>query len=197
MIPEEAKPMLKSPESMKKEGRGSINQIVYEDKKICIIQWFDNKEVLTASSEFGSDPVDICRRWSKVDNAYIDVQQPAIIKHYNEKMGGVDLSDRMIAYYRMCARTKKWTVRTLLHMLDLCLASSWVQERQERIAEGKRKELIEFLAVSENLLFCEDMSEDEDNDDLRPGDEPLPKRIALPVEVAREHKAAHMPRMMS
>ena len=190
MIPKEAKPMLKSPESMKKEGRGSINQIVREDKKICIIQWFDNKEVLTASSEFGSDPVDICRRWSKVDNAYINVQRPAIIKQYNEKMGGVDLSDRMIAYYRMCARTKKWTVCTVLHMLDLCLANSWVQERQERIAEGKRKkELIEFLdfrlAVSENLLFCGDMSEDEDNDDLRPG------------EVARKHKAAHMPRMMS
>ena len=101
----------------------------------------------------------------------------------------------------MCARTKKWTVRTVLHMLDLCLANSWVQERQERIAEGKRKELIEFLdfrlAVSENLLFCGDMSEDEDNDDLRPGEEPPPKRIALPVEVARKHKAAHMPRMMS
>ena len=78
MIPKEAIPILKSTESMKKEGRGSINQIVCEEKKICIIQWFDNKEALTASSEFGSDPVDICRRWSKVDNAYIDVKRPAL-----------------------------------------------------------------------------------------------------------------------
>ena len=144
--------------------------------------------MLTASSEFGSDPVDICKRWSKVDNAYVDVQRSALIKQYNEKMGGVDLSDK-IAYYRMCARTKQWTVCTILHMLHLCLANSWVQERQERIAEGKRKELIEFLDfrldVSENLLFC--------NDDFIPGDEAPPKRIALPVEVARKHKAAHMP----
>ena len=93
---------------------------------------------LLLQGEFGSDPVDICRRWSKVDNAYIDVQRLALIKQYNEKMGGVNLSDRMITYYRMCARTKKWTVRTILHMLDLCLANSRVQERQERIAEGKR-----------------------------------------------------------
>ena len=74
MIPKKAKPMLKSTESKKKKGRGSINQIVREDKEICIIQGFDNKEVFTASSEFGSDPVDICRRWSSVDSAYIDVQ---------------------------------------------------------------------------------------------------------------------------
>ncbi|XP_028407827.1 piggyBac transposable element-derived protein 3-like [Dendronephthya gigantea] len=202
LVPKEAKPMLKSADKMKKEGRGSINQLVREDKNICIIQWFDNKEVLTASSEFGSDPVDVCRRWSKADNAYIDVQHPALIKQYNDKMGGVDLSDRMISYYRMCARTKKWTVRTILHMIDLCLANSWVQEREERITEGKtKKELAEFLdfrlSVSESLLFWEDLSEDEDDGDFGPGDEPLPKRIALPVEVARRHRADHMPRMMS
>ena len=162
-----------------------INQIVHEDKTILIIQWFDNKGVLIASSEFGSDPVYICRRWSNVDNTYIDVQRPALIKQYNEKMGGVDLSDRMIAYNRMCARTKKWTVCTILHMLDFCLANSLVQERQEIIVKGKRKkELIEFLdfrfVVSENLLFCGDMSEDEGNDDFIPGNEAPPIKADCP-----------------
>ena len=131
MVPKEAKPMPKSGDKMKKEDRGTVNQLVREDKKICIIQWFDNKEVLTASSEFGSDPLDTCRRWSKQDNAYIDVQRPGLVKHYNDKMGGVDLNDRMIAYYRICARTKKWTIRTILHMIDLCLAN---QERIDGIS---------------------------------------------------------------
>ena len=115
-------------------------------------------------------------------------------KQYNEKMGGVNLSDLMITYYRMCARTKKWTVHTILHMLDLCLGPGEAGKNRRR-----QKELIEFLdfslVVSENLLFCGDMSEDKDNLVLIPGDEAPPKQIALPVEVAQKHKAAHMPQM--
>lgn len=85
-----------------------MNQIVRKDQKVCIVQWFDNKEVLVASNEFGAVPQDTCKRWSKKDKAYIDVQRPALIKQYNEKMGGVDLSDKIISFYRICARTKKW-----------------------------------------------------------------------------------------
>ena len=204
-IPKKAKKVLKSGAELLKEGRGATNQIVREDQKVCIVQWFDNKEVLMSSNEFGAVPQDTCKRWSKKDKAYIDVQRPALIKQYNEKMGGVDLSDRMISFYRICARTKKWTVRTILHMIDLSLANSWVQERQDRLGEGKtKKELMEFLdfriSISENLLYEEDISDDEDgnglNQDDVPGGEPPAKRIALPPEVARRHRAAHMPRMV-
>ena len=98
---------------MKKEGRGAVKQVFREDNKVCIVQWFDNKEVLSVSNESGAFPCDTCRRWSKEDQAFINVPRPVLIKQYNDKMGGVDLSDRMIAYYRIAARTRKWTIRLL------------------------------------------------------------------------------------
>ena len=168
MVPKEAQKELKNAKEMKKEGRGALNQVVREDNKVCIVQWFDNKEILSVSNESGAFPCDTCKRWSKEDQAFINVPRPALIKQYNDKIGGgggVDLSDRMIAYYRIAARTRKWTIRTILHM-DLCLSNSWIQERMERKAVGKnKKELMEFLDfclfVRESLLEEDSVSSEE------------------------------------
>lgn len=165
-------------------------------KKICITQWYDNKAVLSASSEFGAQPNNSCKRWSKEDHAYIEVPRPAVIKQYNDKMGGVDLSDRMISYYRVGARTRKWTIRTILHMVDLSLVNAWLQERQHMLNKGTQiKHLRQFLdfrlAVSEDLLFPAG------NTNMEPEDGPPQKRIALPPEAARKHQALHLPRMVA
>ncbi|KAK7918765.1 hypothetical protein WMY93_010049 [Mugilogobius chulae] len=53
-----------------------------------------------------------CEQWSKTEQKYVTVTRPNIVCEYNSKMGGVDMSDRMMSYYRMCVRTKKWTIRT-------------------------------------------------------------------------------------
>ncbi|XP_064597892.1 piggyBac transposable element-derived protein 3-like [Liolophura sinensis] len=184
LVPRNAKPCLKNDTEMKRQGRGSINQIVCDDNKICITQWYDNKAVLSASSEFGAQPNDSCKRWSKEDHAYIEVPRPAVIKQYNDKMGGVDLSDRMIPYYRIGARTRKWTIRTILHMVDLSLVNAWLQERQDMLNKGTQiKHLRQFLdfrlAVSEDLLFPAGIQTWNQKTD------PPQKRIALPPEAAR------------
>lgn len=195
LVPRDAKNCLKNDTDLKRQGRGSINEIAQEDKKACIIQWYDNKTVLCASSEFGADPTNTCRRWSKDDKAYIDVPRPSIIKEYNDKMGGVDLSDRMISYYRINARTKKWTVRTVLHMTDMSLVNAWIQEREDLLEKGTpTKHLREFLdfrlAISEYLLYPQG------NANADPDDGPPRKRIALPPEAARRSQALHMPRFI-
>src|SRR6218665_1150261 len=41
---------------------------------------------------------------------YISVTRPDIVNQYNANMGGMDLMDRIISYYRISARTKKWTI---------------------------------------------------------------------------------------
>ena len=83
-----------------------------------------------------------CRRWSKQEKKYVQVKQPNVIKEYNSKMGGVDLADRMISYYRMGSRTKKWTIRIFLHFVDVALANSWMLDRQDNVASDMYPEKI-------------------------------------------------------
>lgn len=84
-----------------RKGRGSSSQIVSPDNDMCIVKWFDNKPVLCCSTAVRKHPEGKCTRWSKQVNKRIDVKRPKIIEDYNRFMGGVDLADHLISYYRI------------------------------------------------------------------------------------------------
>ncbi|KAH9638302.1 hypothetical protein HF086_007405 [Spodoptera exigua] len=58
--------------------------------------------------------------------------RPEVIKMYNANMGGVDLADRMIAVCPIRARTRKWTIRFIFHMIDIAVSNSWIIYREQR-----------------------------------------------------------------
>lgn len=149
---------------LKRLGRGATEQSVRSDGKINVIQWYDLKPVLLASTNLQEHPVNECRRWSKQDKSFILVKRPNMVAKYNESMGGIDLVDRMIAYYRMNARTNKWTVKTILHFTDLAIANSWILYRNDQIKLGeKHMQFFDFkLKVSEWLLRSVDNEEPEE-----------------------------------
>uniref|UniRef100_A0A674PFF5 PiggyBac transposable element-derived protein 3-like n=2 Tax=Takifugu rubripes TaxID=31033 RepID=A0A674PFF5_TAKRU len=118
---------LPTDKTMQTSGRGTSKEVSSEDGQLCVIKWFDNKPVLMISAVHGTQPEDICQRWDKKQKKYVSVSRPCIVREYNMKMGGVDLIDRMISYYRMSSRTKKWTIRMLMHFTDLALANSWLR----------------------------------------------------------------------
>jgi hypothetical protein len=70
----------------------------------------DNRSVLVASTSVGASPTNLVRRWDKKDKKNIDAQQPKSISAYNTSMDGVDLSDRLISFYCISMRTRKWPV---------------------------------------------------------------------------------------
>ncbi|XP_049764452.1 piggyBac transposable element-derived protein 3-like [Schistocerca cancellata] len=80
--------------------QGQWNEYVREDQEICALKWKDNKSVTFLSSCIGSEPEGTCKRWCNTEKAKVSVKQPAIIKSYNRNMGGIDLCDRYMAYYR-------------------------------------------------------------------------------------------------
>ena len=120
---------LKSDNIMRREGRGSVDQAVRNDGQIAIIKWFDNRPVTLISNKQGEMPQDQCRRWSKKDKEYKMVKRTAAVKAYSTNMGGVDNLDRVISFYRISARTRKWTIRLIMHLIDFSLAASWIEYR--------------------------------------------------------------------
>lgn len=158
-------------------GRGYLCQIVRDDGQVNIVKWYDNKPVLLASSIHGSDPKDVCRRWCKKEKRYVQVERPFIIKKYNECMGGVDLLDRMISYYRINARTKKWTTRLISHLVGFTLAAGWLERRRaDQQAGTPRRERFDFFDfrfdVAQQLLTSQEEADepvdDEDFEDPQP-----------------------------
>ncbi|KAI4801215.1 hypothetical protein KUCAC02_000139 [Chaenocephalus aceratus] len=141
-----AKEKLPSDKTMKNTGRGTSSELSTEDGKLCVVKWYDNKPVLMMSVVHGTEPEDTCQRWDKKLKQYVTVSRPSIVPEYNLKMGGVDLIDRMISYYRMSARTKKWTMRMLMHFTDLALANSWLLYRKDlAICAAPKKSIMQFL----------------------------------------------------
>lgn len=70
-------------------------------------------------------------------------------------MGGVDLVDRMMSYYRMSGRRKKWTLQMLMHFTDLALANSWLLYRKDLTPKKNIKQFLEFLHGSGHDLLAQ------------------------------------------
>ncbi|KRY40457.1 PiggyBac transposable element-derived protein 3 [Trichinella spiralis] len=80
-------------ECTERRGRGSMDFRRTNDNKLCVVKWFDNREVILASTYKCVDPVEPVRRWNKRQRQFIDVPGPAIVREYNQFMEGVDLTD--------------------------------------------------------------------------------------------------------
>ncbi len=93
----------------KTKKRGSME--IYHDSShgVNLVSWKDNKSVLIASTLHGVDPVAQTQRYSRQERKKIAVARPAIVKHYNETMGGVDLHDAHVANCRTSLRGKNGT----------------------------------------------------------------------------------------
>lgn len=195
---------LPSDKAMKNAGRGTSSEVSAEDGKLCVVKWYDNKPVLMMSVVHGTQPEDTCQRWDKKLKQYVTVSRPSIVREYNIKMGGVDLMDRMISYYRMSTRTKKWTMRMVMHFTDLALANSWLLYRKDHaICAGPKTRPIQFLQfrmeVAKILLAQHhgadaDLSEQSEEEDSNQG---VKRHVTeLPHVSFRRRANAHLPEMI-
>jgi hypothetical protein len=95
--------------------RGESQQFVCDD--VVVVKWMDNKSVLTASNCTSADDLTSVRRWDKSRGAFIGITAPNIIDRYNKHMGGVDVLDQSIEYYRTFMKTRKLSLKVILHFL--------------------------------------------------------------------------------
>ena len=109
-------------DKMKKKERGSYEY--KSDGKIEIVRWNDNNVVTFCSNAIGSEPVGQAKRWVK-GKGHLNVTEPAVVKYYNESMGGVDLVDRALSEMRPSIGGKKWYWALLINALNIAAVFSW------------------------------------------------------------------------
>ncbi|KAG5873629.1 hypothetical protein JTB14_003059 [Gonioctena quinquepunctata] len=157
----------------KKSGRGSHDGLVREDGKIILTKLFDSRPVHFASSSPGFESLGSYIRWSKTENEYITIKQPAIVADYNAEMEGVELLNRVIGKYAMRGRTKKWTIRAIYHFFNFAVAACWLEYRQNASTEGlRRKDTLDYLdfklsVVAQYLILNKKPSEQSEGNSER------------------------------
>jgi len=76
---------------------------------------------------------------------------------YNKFMGGVDLMDSLIAFYRLNIRYKKWYHRIFFHFLDNAVVISWLLCRKDcelsKVSQKDQLNLLQFKAEISACLF--------------------------------------------
>lgn len=111
---------------IKKKGRGAYDYRCVVNENVLLCEWFDNKIVLVGSNIHGVEPHCQVRRYDRKIKQYIEVSCPALIKHHNTNMGGVDKCDMLLSLYRNDQKSKKWYRRIMFHLLDLCVVNAWL-----------------------------------------------------------------------
>lgn len=141
---------LESDSDLSAQGRGSYSQDI--NSEIAIIKWFDEKPVTLTSSRFGAEPIDICQKWDKKLKRFIEITRPAMVKEYNEKIGGVELLNRLIGSHRISAKTTKPTIRLMFHLFDFAIAASWIEYRRDHQETNTPKgDILDYVGYREYI----------------------------------------------
>ncbi|KAI8770448.1 piggyBac transposable element-derived protein 3 [Biomphalaria glabrata] len=121
---------LESEKNMKKKGRGTMDQCVDKSTNIVAVRWYDTKAVNMLSTLSGVEPSKTVNRFEKAKSAYVQVQQPAVIKLYNKSMGGVDLQNCFIAKHSFHIRSKRWYLYIFWQTIGMMFVNAWLSYRQ-------------------------------------------------------------------
>ncbi|CAK9299859.1 unnamed protein product [Gordionus sp. m RMFG-2023] len=82
---------------------------------------------------------------------------PAIIKNYNEGMGGGDLHDMLVELYRTDIKWKRYYMRMVFHLLYSCVVNAWLLYRRHMKALNNIKfmPLLVFKSqIAKGLMFA-------------------------------------------
>lgn len=155
-----ANPPLLSDKEMRRLGRGTTFKVTSDVPgcNIGIVKWFDNKPVNLGSNFIASGEVDHVTRWDKKEKQFVDIERPEMVRLYNKSMGGVDKLDQLISYYRIFIRSRKWTLRMIMHAFDMVIFNCWIQYKKEaeilKVPKRKIMDLMDFrMELAENLIL--------------------------------------------
>lgn len=149
--------VLKSEKELRRDGRGSSDWFVDANSGLAIVRWMDSSAVQLSSTHISLEPLSTTKRWDRKCKKYIEVPCPAIVKEYNQHMGGVDLFDMLMSLYKVDHKSNKWYRRVFFWALNLAVVNGWLLYRrhcsQKNIPKRNQYDLVKFTAsISEALI---------------------------------------------
>ena len=104
----------------------------------------------------------------------------------------------MLSFYRIGAKSCRWTVRTIIHFFDVVAVNAWIQFRKYQTRQGEsRKHKLEFSSFKIRLAEALVAEDGPNSSDESSCDEPAAKRVPLPAEPFIVVSAKHLPRAVN
>lgn len=75
--------------------RGTTEACATEE--LLLVRWNDNRLVTVLTNQVDLNASKSCKRWSASQKKHLVIRMPGPIATYNQNMGGIDLSDQMVA----------------------------------------------------------------------------------------------------
>ena len=98
----------------------TLNEIFY-------VKWMDNKAVYMASNYLSGFPISDVKRRKKRSSQKDTFKCPAVVKQYNEYMGGVDIMDQKKVTYQFDHRSNtKYYLRVVSDLVDIAVNNTFV-----------------------------------------------------------------------
>ena len=126
--------------------------MVSSDGRLVVVRWLDNKPVNFLSTFLQAEQLFTITRWSKTLKDKVLVHCPNIAREYNRHMGGVDLSDMLMALYRIDLRSKKYYNRIIFYLIGISLLNGW-RIYQWNTKDTKMSFLKYIKSVSSSLMI--------------------------------------------
>jgi hypothetical protein len=150
--------ILKSESELRKQGRGAVDARYDKKTGLSVVRWLDSSTVQLSATHVGVEPLSTIKRWDRKQKKYIQLPCPAIVREYNQHMGGVDLFDMLLALYKCDHKSKKWYRRIFLWSLNVAVVNGWLLYKrhcqQLGITISEQYDLLKFTTtVSQSLLM--------------------------------------------
>ena len=88
---------LKSINEVDKYDRGKCDTVTDVNSHIYAVRWKDNKVVTAVSTYSGKEPLMKAKRYSRVEQKHVEINQSYMIYSYNKKLGDVDRMEQNLA----------------------------------------------------------------------------------------------------
>ena len=108
-----------------KMGKTTSTQC-FRNGPMLAVAWYDKRQVTLLSTVHAAETVSKRVRDKTAPGGFRTLQRPACADDYNQHVGGVDLCDQLMSYYRFPHRSKRWYLPLFHELMEIVVINARV-----------------------------------------------------------------------